>query len=65
MYLEDDLINICVYPDGTQSEKPLDFMSDDYERRQTAYCEVCDNELTVHYGEPFASCECGTTEWYL
>lgn len=64
MFLEEDLIDVCVYPDGTQSYEPLDFMSDDYERRQTAHCAVCDNDLAIHCGEPFASCDCGTTEWY-
>lgn len=64
MFKEEELIDVCVYPDGTQSYEPLDFMSDDYEWRRTIYCARCDSELQLHPNEPFATCGCGTQEWY-
>jgi hypothetical protein len=57
-------VEVCVYPDGVQYDEPQRCRSDDYEKRKTAHCEDCGTNLDVHYGEPFASCECGTTEWY-
>lgn len=36
----------------------------DYEKRVQGYCPTCDGPIEPHYGEPFASCECGTQEWY-
>ncbi len=58
---------VRVWPDGTQQdivETPFTHKSDDYEVRQTMLCQTCDQELQVEYGEPFASCDCGTQEWY-
>lgn len=54
---------VYVYPDGSTYDAPPSYMSDDYEVRETDLCEQCDEELTIHYGEPFASCKCGTQEW--
>lgn len=59
-----DLKTVYVYPDGEQYDEPPSWKSDDYEVRETALCETCDTELEIHYGEPFASCECGTGEWH-
>ena len=59
-----ELTEVYVYPDGEQYDTPPTWKSDDYQKRETMLCEKCDNELQVHYGEPYASCECGTTEWY-
>jgi hypothetical protein len=55
---------VYVYPDGEQYEEPPLYKSDDYEVRRTALCTTCDSEFEIHYAESFASCECGTTEWY-
>ena len=60
------MATVRVWPDGTQQnteESPYEWMSDDFEVRQTELCEACDEEFSIHYGEPFASCKCGTTEW--
>lgn len=64
MNLDKETYSVCVYPDGEQYEEAPSWKSDDYEVRQTTHCNTCDAELTVHYAEPFASCSCGTTEWY-
>lgn len=60
----EDLDDVCVYPDGNNTSEPLKMCGDDYERRKTTQCMDCDSTLEIHYAEPFASCECGTTEWY-
>lgn len=59
-----EMKTVYVYPDGEQYDEPPSWKSDDYEVRQTDLCTSCDTELEPHYGEPFASCECGTSEWY-
>lgn len=59
-------VKVQVWPCGTQlsvEEGPYEWMSDDFEVRETELCETCDEELTLHYAEPFASCKCGTQEW--
>jgi hypothetical protein len=63
------LLKVRVYPDGSNHliedyPTPCSYMSDDYETRDTAYCEECDSNLHIHHGEPLASCDCGTQEWY-
>lgn len=63
------LFKVRVYPNGDNHilldwPNPCTYMSDDYEVRETAYCEECDSFLHVHHGEPFASCDCCKTEWY-
>lgn len=58
-----ELTKVYVYPTGDNLEQPVSYMSDDYEVRLTDRCEVCDEEMHIHYGEPFASCSCGTHEW--
>jgi hypothetical protein len=57
------LKEVYVYPDGEQYDIRPDWKSDDYEIRMTDLCEKCDTEYEIHYGQPFASCECHTTEW--
>jgi len=37
----------------------------EYVIRKSAYCPDCKTIYQVEYDEPFAHCECGTTEWYL
>ena len=69
MKLDMNMLLVRVYPtvDNPLIEdwpNPCLWTSDDYTVRETAYCEDCDSVLHVHYGEPFASCDCGTTEWY-
>lgn len=64
MMSDEELIDVYVYPDGENYSEPPSWKSDDFERRKTTLCETCDTELDAHYGEPFASCRCGTTEWY-
>ena len=69
MKLDMNMLLVRVYPTGDNHliedwPNPCIWMSDDYTVRETAYCEDCDSVLHVHYGEPFASCDCGTTEWY-
>jgi len=59
-----ELETVYVYPDGENYTLPPQWKSDDFEERFTTLCEVCDTVLHVHYKEPFASCGCGTTEWY-
>lgn len=59
---------IHLYPDGDwypQDEGTPSYKSDDYETRLAAHCPDCDDDLIPHYGKPFASCRCKTTEWYL
>ena len=58
------MIKVYVYPTGDNHEEPVSYMSDDYEIRFTELCEKCDELLYIHYAEPFASCACGTQEWY-
>lgn len=55
---------VYVFPDGDNYSYPPSWKSDDYEQRYTSLCAVCDRFLHLHYGEPFASCKCGTQEWY-
>jgi hypothetical protein len=55
---------IYVYPDGDSFIKPFSWKSEEYEQRYTTVCKECDTFLSIHYGEPFASCKCGTQEWY-
>ena len=59
-----ELSTVYVFPDGEVYHAAPEWKSDDYEVRKTALCETCDEELTPAYGEPFASCACGTQEWY-
>lgn len=61
----DNLVKVYVYPTGDNHEEPPTWMSDDYEVRYTKRCEVCDEDYHIHYKEPFASCSCGTTDWYV
>ena len=63
------MFKVRVYPNGDNHlvedwPTPCHSMSDDYELRETAYCNSCDSMLHVHHGEPFASCGCNTQEWY-
>ena len=60
----DERYKVYVYPDGEQYEEPPSWKSDDYETRETALCATCDEELQIEGGKPFASCPCGTQEWY-
>lgn len=59
------MAKVYVYPDGEQYDEPPTWKSDDYEVREGGYCETCDEELTIHYAEPFASCRCGKRPWEL
>ncbi len=61
-----DLIDVYVYPDGDvyEEEEPPSWKSDDYEIRKQGACGQCGEPIVPHYGEPFASCQCGTQEWY-
>lgn len=63
-WTDEDLKKVYVYPDDENYESPPSWKSDDYEVRQTDLCTRCDTEYHIHYGEPFASCECWTSEWY-
>ena len=62
--MTDDLFKVYVYPDGENYDGPVDWKSDDYQIRRSALCEDCGYTLYLDYDEPFASCECGTREWY-
>lgn len=55
---------VYVYPDDENYDEPQAWKGDDYETRQTDLCKLCNTEYHIHYGEPFASCECWTSEWY-
>ena len=57
-------MKVYVYPCNTNLENPLDCMSDDYVVRETEACDECGHILHLDYDSPFASCECGTREWY-
>ena len=60
-----NLMDVYVYPDGeVYEEEPPNWKSDDYEIRKQGACEQCGQPIIPHYGEPFASCECYTQEWY-
>lgn len=61
-----NLVYVKVWSDGQQSvdEPTEEGRSDDFEIRKTTYCDKCQEEYHIHYKEPFASCGCGTTEWY-
>ena len=62
-----ELYQVRIWPDGTQQsveESPYNWMSDDFIIRKTSLCPDCEQELQVEYDEPFAACDCGTTEWY-
>jgi len=61
---EEELFTVYVYPDGEVYEHPSTWKSDDYQERKTAYCNKCESMIEPHYMEPFASCNCGTQEWY-
>jgi len=55
---------VCVYSDDEHYEEPPEWKPGDYEVRETETCETCGEEIAPHFGEPFATCECGTQEWY-
>jgi len=57
-----DCFMVAVHQDGTNDCGG--FAEDSCEIRWTTYCTECNEILYVHYGEPFASCSCGTQEWY-
>lgn len=58
-------MKVYVYPNDEVYESPPEWMSDDYQVREQGYCEECDSDIVPHYAEPFASCNCGTREWYI
>ncbi len=60
----DDLMDVYVYPDDEVYEEPPSWKSDDYEVRKQGYCDKCECPIVPHYGEPLASCDCFTQEWY-
>lgn len=64
VYTEDDLFTVYVYPDGENYDGPPDWKSDDFIIRKSTNCNVCGYTLYLSYDEPFATCECGTQEWY-
>lgn len=55
-----------LWPDDSYApvDEIVTWKSDDYEIREAGFCNTCDEEIIPHYGEPFASCSCGTQEWY-
>ena len=58
-----------IWPNGQHQmivgdDKIPEGLGDDYVIRETAYCEDCGRYIVPEHGEPFASCNCGTTEWY-
>jgi hypothetical protein len=55
---------VYVYSDGEQHKTRPIYKSHAYEIRRTCLCTQCGTDFVVHYAEPFASCDCGTTEWY-
>lgn len=57
-------VNVYIYPDEEQYEEPVSWKSDDYQVRISACCDKCGELLELAYQEPFASCSCGTQEWY-
>ncbi len=57
-------IDVYVYPDDEVYEEPPSWKSDDYEIRKQGACEICGQPIVPHYGEPLASCDCCTQEWY-
>jgi hypothetical protein len=64
-----ELIPIYIWADGTYClkedlEEFIAFISDDYVTRKTCACCQCGQLYIPEYDEPFASCECGTSEWY-
>lgn len=58
------MTKVYVYPDDDVYDEPQPDKSDDYMIREKGYCDKCDSEIIPHYGEPIASCNCGTMEWY-
>lgn len=65
---EEDLYEVAVWANGSQCRvseiEQMSHLSDDYEVRKTRTCPECDEELQIDYALPFATCSCGTTEWY-
>jgi rubrerythrin len=65
------LIPVLVWPDGLNilqedyNENDYNFISDDYEKRNTYICSACGDIYSISYAEPIASCSCHSTEWYL
>lgn len=57
-------LTVYVYPDGENYSEPPSWKSDDYEVRSTDVCDKCNEQLHISYNEPFATCNCGTQEWY-
>lgn len=60
-------MKIRIWPDGDSQltdEPAYEWKSDDFIIRETALCENCNHVLIPEYNEPFASCLCGTQEWY-
>lgn len=60
-----DFDKVYVYPNGEVYEEMPSNTSDDFEVRYAGHCDKCDSRVTPHYGEPLASCNCHTGEWYF
>lgn len=61
-----NLQSIAVLSDGrNMSIDKAEFTDEEFTVRNTAYCSSCESHLHIHEDTPFASCECGTTEWYF
>jgi hypothetical protein len=56
---------VYVFPDDEIYEEAPSWKSDDYEIRYQGFCNTCDSTIDPHWSEPFASCNCGTQEWYI
>lgn len=60
-----DTFKVYVFPDGEVYQELPTWKSDDYEIRLSTHCDKCDETITPYYMKPFASCDCGTQDWYL
>lgn len=63
------MITVHIWPDGEfcyeeELQEMLNSRTDDYITKETDVCEVCKSVFELYYDEPFASCDCGTREWY-
>lgn len=63
-------MKIRIWPDGEfqfllTEDTPLYYWkSDDFVVREGEVCKDCETMIVPDYDEPFASCQCGTMEWY-
>ena len=57
--MTEGLIKVYVYPDNSNHEEPVQYMSDDYRVAYTFFCSWCGCVMHVDYDTLDLICDCG------